>query len=96
MLGVFGKFTEISREGTDTIVTIAVEGEDMRFNRGPTSAPAVTSTLIGQGIQGDTGTNSIVVAAAVAADTRGVIIGGNTSQGTADAPGFFRVNFRSS
>ena len=98
---IFGKFSEISARTSqnEAIITVAVEGEDMRFRREVT-ALAVTAANVGQGIQGSatTGdaTTGIVSPADVAADTRGVIIGGNTSQGTADAPGFFRVNFRSS
>ena len=116
---IFGKFVSITgatpmnrdsytqaqldAELPDIVVTVAVEGESMKFRRDPTGG-AITTSDIGKGITGS-GTAStantrdrdgIVESGTVAVGTRGVIIGGNTSAGTADAPAFFRVNFRSS
>ena len=94
---IFGKFIDISGKGDDTIVTIAVEGEDIRFNRGPVT-PAITLSHIGQGIQGSgtVGMDGIVEAAPITFDTRGIIIGGNVTRATIPNDGFFRVNFKSS
>ena len=78
-------------------MTIAVEGEAIRFNRGPVT-PAITLAHIGQGIQGSgtVGMDGIVEAAPITFDTRGVIIGGNVTRATIPNDGFFRVNFKSS
>ena len=110
---IFGKFVSITgatpmtrdtytqaqldAELPDIIVTVAVEGESMRFRR-MYNGGAIATTDIGKGIRGS-GTNNtdgVVESSDVALDTRGVIIGGNTAVGTTDAPAFFRVNFRSS
>lgn len=110
---IFGKFVSITgatpmtrttytqaqldAELPDIIVTVAVEGESMRFRRTATGGAIATSD-IGKGIRGSgtANTDGVVESNDVALDTRGVIIGGNTAVGTADNPAFFRVNFRSS
>ena len=107
---IFGKFTGITGIGRITkanyqaselegvVVTVAVEGEDIRFARSATS-PAVTSAEVGKmGIQGGNlgPEDYFVESAAHSATTRGVIIGGNSDTGTTAAPAFYRVNFKAS
>ena len=106
---IFGKFTGITgiseitkgtytaEEIADVVVTVAVEGEDMRFVR-TAGASAITGSNIGNGIRGgNLGTEDYYVEGdAVSSITRGVIIGGNTTNGTTENPAFFRVNFSSS
>ena len=90
--------TQLDAELPDIVVTVAVEGESMKFRRNVTGG-AIAGSDIGKGIRGSSTANTgdgIVESSDVAIDTRGVIIGGNTVAGTADAPAFFRVNFRSS
>ena len=88
--------TLVQTDVDNVIVTIAVDGEDMRFAR-QDAAPAVGTADIGRGIEGAAANvDGSVVSAARSVRTRGIIIGGNVAAASAGTNGFFRVNFRSS
>ena len=94
---VFGFLTGMSPNGRLVTITIVTDGMDVA--RYPTTAGAVTANEVGRGItpSGTDNQDEAVVAGAApnvrAAIERGIIIGGNTSAGTATAPAYFKVIF---